>query len=340
MPEPASADQPAVLAHLDDLQMRFRVRSALAAGLSGGPTHLMAVDHVSLDIRAGEVLGLVGESGSGKTTLGKTLLRLYQPTGGRILFKGEDITKLGNRRLKPFRRDMQMIFQDPASSMNPRQTVRTAIATPLMIHKLCKPEDIDRRVDEILARVGLSSNFRNRYPHELSGGQLQRVAIGRALSLSPALVVADEAVSKLDVSVRSQILNLFKDLQAELGITIVFITHDLRVARYLCHRIGVMYFGKLVELAPTDELYRHPRHPYTQALLGTLEPTARDAAEDDEVEEAGEAYNPTATTHGCRYHARCPFRVTRCAEEHPPLTGIAPDHAVACYEWQRTRGET
>ncbi|MCA8967450.1 MAG: ABC transporter ATP-binding protein, partial [Planctomycetes bacterium] len=296
-----------VLAQVSNLVMRFDVGGGLGAALMGGKRSLRAVDDVTLDIRAGEVLGLVGESGSGKTTLGKTLLRLYEPSDGSIVFKGTDITRLGGSRLKDLRRDLQMIFQDPASSLNPRQTVRTAIATPMLIHAMHPADRIDVEVDRILTKVGLSAAFRDRYPHELSGGQLQRVAIGRALSLSPALVVADEAVSKLDVSVRSQILNLFKDLQAELGTTIVFITHDLRVARYLCHRIGVMYFGKLVELADTETLFKTPRHPYTQALLGTLEPTAENATADDEPEEAGEAYNPSAGTPGCRYHARCPF---------------------------------
>ncbi|MBT5414208.1 MAG: ABC transporter ATP-binding protein, partial [Rhodospirillaceae bacterium] len=228
----------------------------------------------------------------------------------------------------------QMIFQDPASSLNPRQTVRTVLATPLLLHRICRPDEVDRKVDEILTQVGLSPTFRSRFPHELSGGQLQRVAIGRALTLSPDLIVADEAVSKLDVSVRSQILNLFRDIQDELGTTMVFITHDLHVARYLCHRIGVMYFGKLLELGPTNEIYENPRHPYTEALLGTLKPTVKDDP-DVPVEEAGEAYNPTGETVGCRYYARCPYRVDQCKTAHPPLEDISDEHKVACYEWRR-----
>ncbi len=336
MPEPThqitrAGETP--LAEIDNMVIRFHLRQGLGGALSNKPSHLRAVDDVSLDIREGEVLGLVGESGSGKTTFGKALLRLYDPYEGRITFRGTDITRLGGARLKALRRDLQMIFQDPASSLNPRQTVRTVLATPMVIHGLVKADEIDAKVDEILGQVGLSPIFRDRYPHELSGGQLQRVAIGRALTLSPALIVADEAVSKLDVSVRSQILNLFKDLQAELGTTIIFITHDLRVARYICHRIGVMYFGKLVELAPTEELFTKPRHPYTKALLGTLDPTVGDAGE-DESEEAGEAYNPTGETIGCRYHARCPMRTARCAEAHPEHEDVAEGHTVACYEWR------
>ena len=337
MPEPThqiarAGETP--LAEIDNMVIRFRMRQGLGGALSNKPSHLHAVDDVSLDIREGEVLGLVGESGSGKTTFGKALLRLYDPHAGRISFRGTDITHLGGARLKALRRDLQMIFQDPASSLNPRQTVRTVLATPMMIHNLVQPEEIDAKVDEILGQVGLSPVFRDRYPHELSGGQLQRVAIGRALTLAPALIVADEAVSKLDVSVRSQILNLFKDLQASLGMTIIFITHDLRVARYICHRIGVMYFGKLVELAPTEELFTSPRHPYTRALLGTLDPTVEEAG-DDEAEEAGEAYNPTGETVGCRYHARCPMRVARCAAAHPAHEDVATGHTVACYEWRK-----
>jgi oligopeptide/dipeptide ABC transporter ATP-binding protein len=310
----AGADEP--LMRIDDLTIRFKLGSGLSGIMSDLPKHLDAVDRVSLDIRKGEVLGLVGESGSGKTTIGKAILRLYDAHQGSIFFRGTDITKLRGSALRALRRDLQMIFQDPASSLNPRQTVRTVLATPLLLHRVCPHDEVDRKVDE------------------LSGGQLQRVAIGRALTLSPDLIVADEAVSKLDVSVRSQILNLFRDIQEELGTTIVFITHDLHVARYLCHRIGVMYFGKLLELGPTNEIYENPRHPYTEALLGTLKPTAKDDAE-VAVAEAGEAYNPTGTTVGCRYYARCPYRVDHCQTTHPPLENISEEHSVACYEWQR-----
>ena len=321
------------LLRIRNLQMRFRLGQGLGGALSKGPKFLKAVDDVSFDVGRGEVLGLVGESGSGKTTIGKTILRLYEPQEGAIEVNGVDIARMGEGRLKPYRRDLQMVFQDPLSSLNPRHTVRTALAAPLLLHNICGPDEVDKRIDDALSKAGLPTNFKHRYPHEMSGGQLQRVAIARALTMSPALVVADEPVSKLDVSVRAQILNLFKDLQQQFNITIIFITHDLRVARYLCHRIGVMYFGKLVELAPTDELFRAPKHPYTKALLGTLDETA--ASLDGTREVAGEAFNPTTDTVGCRYYSRCPLRTDRCLTAHPPLEDISADHRIACYEWQR-----
>ncbi len=317
-----------------NLLVRFRLRQGMTAALSKGPTYLKAVDDVSFDVRRGEVLGLVGESGSGKTTIGKTILRLYKPADGVIEVNGVDITHLGERRLKPYRRDLQMVFQDPLSSLNPRHTVRTALATPLLLHAICRADEVETRIDEALSRAGLPTNFKRRYPHEMSGGQLQRVAIARALTMSPALVVADEPVSKLDVSVRAQILNLFKDLQQAFNITIIFITHDLRVARYLCHRIGVMYFGKLVEIAPTEELFSAPKHPYTKALLGTLDESA--ATLEGQSAVAGEAFNPAADTVGCRYFDRCPLRVERCRAAHPSFEDVKSGHGVACYEWRRS----
>jgi oligopeptide/dipeptide ABC transporter ATP-binding protein len=297
----------------------------------GVPRRLRAVDEVSLEIRRGEVLGLVGESGSGKTTVGKTLLRLYEPAGGRIWFRGVDITHLSERRLKPYRRDLQMIFQDPLASLNPKHTVGRALEIPLLLHKLCSRRELPEEVARILSSVGLSPTLRDRFPHELSGGQLQRVAIGRALTLSPALIVADEAVSKLDVSVRAQILNLFKDIQARLDLSLLFITHDLYVARYLCHRIGVMYFGKLVELGPTDAIFTVPRHPYTKALLGTL------SEDGSSVTQGSAALPPDSDTEdralqgSCRYYSRCGIRGERCRTSHPPLETVADGHQVACY---------
>ena len=233
---------------------------------------LRAVDGVSLAIAPGEILGLVGESGSGKTTLGKTLLRLHEPAAGRILLNGLDITHLNDAALRPHRRAMQMVFQDPLSSFNPRQTIGTAIATPLLLHRLCPKPELPARIARILDEVGLPAAFMERYPHQMSGGQLQRAAIGRALALSPALIVADEAVSKLDVSVRAQILNLLRAVQARSNLAMLFITHDLHVARFLCHRIGVMHFGKLLEIGPTERIFGAPRHDYTRALIGTLRP--------------------------------------------------------------------
>ncbi|HTZ80312.1 MAG TPA: ABC transporter ATP-binding protein [Stellaceae bacterium] len=310
------------LLRLEHLSVSFA-----AHGAGDGP-HFRAVDDVTLDIRAGEVLGIVGESGSGKTTLAKALLRLYRPSEGQILFRGADLARLGERQLRPYRRQLQMVFQDPLSSFNPRQTVADSLAMPLRLHDVCPRAEIPAAVDAALTRVGLSPGFRDRFPHELSGGQLQRVAIGRALTLSPSLLVADEAVSKLDVSVRAQILNLLRDVQEASGVAILFITHDLHVARYLCHRIGVMYFGKLVELGPTEEIFTAPRHPYTKALLGTLD---EEISEDAEVTAA-----PPAAT-GCRYATRCPHAAEICATEHPPLDRVADGHAVACHRWREIR---
>jgi ABC-type oligopeptide transport system ATPase subunit len=237
---------------------------------------LTALDGISLDVAPGEILGLVGESGSGKTTLGKTALRLYEPAGGRILLHGRDIAHLTEAALRPHRRAMQMVFQDPLSSFNPRQTISTAIATPLLLHKLCPKAEVQGRVLAILDEVGLPAAFAPRFPHQMSGGQLQRAAIGRALALSPELIVADEAVSKLDVSVRAQILNLLRDVQRRANLAMIFITHDLHVARFLCHRVAVMHFGKLLEIGPTEDIFERPQHEYTRALIGTLHGPAKD----------------------------------------------------------------
>ncbi len=315
------------VARIEELSVTFRGHG----GGEAGRHHFHAVDNVTLDIRAGEVLGLVGESGSGKTSLAKALLRLYRPSAGRILFRGTDLAPLGERALRPYRRDLQMVFQDPLSSFNPRQTVAQALSMPLRLHRICSRAEMPRRVDAALSRVGLSPSFRDRFPHELSGGQLQRVAIGRALTLDPRLLVADEAVSKLDVSVRAQILNLLKDLQESSALSILFITHDLHVARYLCHRIGVMYFGKLVELGPTEEIFAAPRHPYTRALLGTLD---EEITGGDDAETANAPPSPT----GCRYASRCPHAAAPCQDAQPALEPIARDHLVACHRWRELAG--
>jgi oligopeptide/dipeptide ABC transporter ATP-binding protein len=312
------------LLRLESLSVAFP-----GGGRAEGPGRkFRAVDDVTVDIHRGEVLGLVGESGSGKTTLAKTLLRLHRPSEGRILFRGADLAALGERALRSYRRDLQMVFQDPLSSFNPRHTVAEALSMPLRLHDICPPSEIPRQIDAALTRVGLSPAFRDRFPHELSGGQLQRVAIGRALTLSPSLLVADEAVSKLDVSVRAQILNLLKDVQEANGLSILFITHDLHVARYLCHRIGVLYFGRLVELGPTEEIFMAPRHPYTRALLATL---------DDEIAGADEADRTTMppSASGCRYASRCPHAVAQCAAAQPGLEHIAHGHGVACHRWRQ-----
>ncbi|HVM77588.1 MAG TPA: ABC transporter ATP-binding protein [Stellaceae bacterium] len=312
-----------------DILLRLESLSVAFPGVrhGGDGRHFRAVDDVTLEMRAGEVLGLVGESGSGKTTLAKALLRLYRPSEGRILFRDADLAHLSERALRPYRRDLQMVFQDPLSSFNPRQTVFEALSVPMRLHRICPRTKIAREVEAALARVGLPAAFCDRFPHELSGGQLQRVAIGRALTLSPRLLVADEAVSKLDVSIRAQILNLLKDVQEANRLSILFITHDLHVARYLCHRIGVMYFGRLVELGTTEEIFTAPRHPYTRTLLGTL---------DEEVADASEAEPPAAppSETGCRYASRCPHAAPRCAEIHPVTELVGGQHTVACHLWR------
>ena len=289
---------------VEDLVVRFRSAQAGAPALN-------AVDHVSLSIEQGEVLGLVGESGSGKTTLAKTILRLHAPASGRIRFSGTDITALGDRALRSTRREMQMVFQDPLSSFNPRIRIGEAVALPLRLHRLCARDEVVARMEDLLRRVGLGPQFANRYPHEMSGGQLQRVAIARALALAPKLIVADEAVSKLDVSVRAQILNLLRDLQRLSGVALLFITHDLRVARYLCDRIGVMFFGRLVEIGATEDVFTRPLHPYTRALLATIE--------DEELGEVSLEPPTPSDAGGCRYRSRCPMARADCATHRPEL---------------------
>ena len=328
MPEKLSS----ALYSVRDLTVSFQVRGGLAGLLGHVGRDLHAVDHVSFDIGRGEVLGLVGESGSGKTTLGKTMLRLIKPSSGELIFENAHIADISEKNLKPVRRHMQMVFQDPLSSLNPRHSIHRTLLTPLLTYGLCSAKEGDEIVDRTLTQVGLSPIFKWRFPHEMSGGQLQRVAIGRALILAPSLIIADEPVSKLDVSVRAKILNLFKAIRTATGVTLVFITHDLRVARYLSHRIAVMYFGKIVELAPASDIFLRPRHPYTQALLGTLAMKAPATGAD-----------PVEISHvhmgGCRYFNRCPIRTEQCRRDEPSLVAVATDHAVACHEWQHA-GET
>ncbi|MEQ1612959.1 MAG: ABC transporter ATP-binding protein [Hyphomicrobiaceae bacterium] len=290
---------------------------------SGGGGVFRAVDGVTLAIAPGEVVGIVGESGSGKTTLAKTILRLYQPSGGSLRFDEQDITNLGESALRPIRRQMQMVFQDPLSSFNPRVRIGDAIALPLRLHRRGNAHEISAKVKSLLAQVGLGSQYIGRYPHEMSGGQLQRVAIARALAVEPRLIVADEAVSKLDVSVRAQILNLLRDVQASTGVALLFITHDLRVARYLCDRIGVMFFGRLVELGATEDVFAKPRHPYTRALLSTLD--------DDGGQLAALEPPAPASSGGCRYRSRCPIMRPACSEHRPELEATADGkQVVAC----------
>jgi oligopeptide transport system ATP-binding protein len=310
----------------------LRVHFSAGGGLLRRPQVVRAVDGVSLSIQRGETLGLVGESGCGKSTLGRALLHLIRPTGGQVLFEGDDLTRLQAGALRRLRRRMQIIFQDPFASLDPRMTVGSLLAEPLQVHRMGSGRAIRQRVDELLRLVGLNPGFVNRYPHEFSGGQQQRIGIARALALQPSFVVADEPVSALDVSIQAQVINLIEELQTRLGLTLLFISHDLRVVRHLSTRVAVMYLGALVEVAPAATLYANPRHPYTQALLAAVpEPDPDYEATRQPVLLAGEVPSPINPPSGCRFRTRCPLATDRCAEVVPPLEAKGdPAHLVAC----------
>ncbi len=298
---------------------------------------LRAVDGVSFAIAPTETLGLVGESGCGKTTTGRLILRAIDPTAGRIVFDGQDITALSGKALQPFRRQAQIVFQDPYSSLNPRLTVRRIIGEPMLVHGLTTADAMWHDVNTVLDLVGLSSEHAERYPHELSGGQRQRVGIARALGVRPKLIVADEAVSALDVSVRAQILNLLVELRERLGLAYLFISHDLGVVRFISHRVAVMYLGKLVESGPAVALFAKPLHPYSQALLAAI-PKIGDGSSSmfDQTARllSGELSNPIDLPPGCRFYNRCPYRMERCRVLEPELTTVESAHAVACHLYE------
>jgi peptide/nickel transport system ATP-binding protein len=319
------------LVELTDLKMYFPIKSGIVLDRHVGD--IKAVDGVSLEIRRGETLGLVGESGCGKSTIGRAILRLYEPTEGTIRFAGQDITRLGESELRPLRRRMQMIFQDPYSSLNPRHSVGRIIGEPMRTHGIASRRAANARVRELLQIVGLPPDAGSRYPHEFSGGQRQRIGLARALALNPDLIVADEPVSALDVSIQAQIINLLENLQSEFDLTYLFIAHDLAVVRHISDRIAVMYLGTIVEISPAEELYDNPLHPYTISLLTAVPiPDPVVERQRERILLAGDLPSPANPPPACRFHTRCPYvQPTRCKTDAPELRKLADGHLASCH---------
>jgi oligopeptide/dipeptide ABC transporter ATP-binding protein len=324
MPDQARAQTP--LLDVKGLKKYFPVRGAIGTTVQ----EVKAVNDVSFTLNRGETFGLVGESGCGKSTLGRTILRLTEPTEGEALYEGTDIFAMSPSELTKARQDIQMVFQDPYSSLNPRKRIGATLEEALDIHNIGAKKDRTEKVLEILNRVGLQAEHYYRYPHEFSGGQRQRVGIARALMMDPKLIVCDEPVSALDVSIQSQIINLLKKLQTEFGLTFLFIAHDISVVRYISDRIGVMYLGRMVEQAPTDDIFADPKHPYTQALLSSV-PVPNVEARKDRIILEGEIPSPLNPPSGCVFHTRCPFAMDECKTKVPEVKEVTPGHQVACH---------
>jgi len=319
-----------ILLKVENLVKYFPIMKGAFIRKQVGAVH--AVDGVSFEIYKGETLGLVGESGCGKSTTGRAILQLHRPTSGSVIFEGRDLVKTKGEELRLMRRKMQMIFQDPYASLNPRMTVGEIIGEPVLVHGIMDRKASEKRVEELLSLVGLNPAYANRYPHEFSGGQRQRVGVARALALNPSLIVCDEPISALDVSIQAQVVNLLEDLQKQLGLTYLFIAHDLSMVRHISNRVAVMYLGSMVELATRDDVYYHPLHPYTQALLSAV-PIPDPIAEEKRQRQIlkGEIPSPITPPSGCRFRTRCPHATDICAEKRPEWREVTPGHFVACH---------
>jgi oligopeptide transport system ATP-binding protein len=319
-----------VLMHVSDLVKHFPIFQGIVVQRQVGAVR--AVDGISFDVHQGETLGLVGESGCGKSTTGRTVLQLYRPTSGNVVFDGVDLVNLRGADLRKMRRKMQMIFQDPYASLNPRMTVGEIVGEPLVVHRAASGKEVEERVEHLLELVGLSPTFANRFPHEFSGGQRQRIGVARALALQPSFIVCDEPISALDVSIQAQVVNLLEELQEQFNLTYLFIAHDLSMVRHISDRVAVMYLGVIMELASRDEIYRNPLHPYTQALLSAVPiPDPFAEAERKRVILEGDVPSPTNPPSGCRFRTRCPIAKPLCGETRPEFRELRPGHFVACH---------
>ncbi|HEY5983158.1 MAG TPA: oligopeptide/dipeptide ABC transporter ATP-binding protein [Anaerolineales bacterium] len=319
-----------VLMHVKDLVKHFPITQGIVIQRQVGAVR--AVDGISFDVHKGETLGLVGESGCGKSTTGRTILQLYRPTSGSVVFDDVDLVKLKGNDLRKMRRKMQMIFQDPYASLNPRMTISEIIGEPLIVHNVGDRKDVEQRVEHLLELVGLSPTFANRFPHEFSGGQRQRIGVARDLALQPSFIVCDEPISALDVSIQAQVVNLLEELQQQFNLTYLFIAHDLSMVRHISDRVAVMYLGVIMELATRDEIYRSPLHPYTQALLSAVPiPDPFAEAQRKRVILQGDVPSPTNPPSGCRFRTRCPIAQAICAESRPDFRELKPGHFVACH---------